>query len=315
MNYYVIIMPKLVSFLLLILLGFCISRKGIFPQSSLPSLSAFLIKVVLPALTVSLLDARGTTWGDLADFRGIVTWQIIGYFFLAGSGLLCTRLAGIRATRWNVHVGCSIGGNYAFVVIPLIMALFPSDGGQQYIPICSAIDTLMVWTFGLFWFTYGIEREREAWYRVLARRLFNPIFISIVLILTLNSLGIALPETVLEVCDNVGNISYSLGLIYVGCTISFLKKGTLGCLRTLWMLIACKLFLVPLLIYLLALHFLGQTEATVLMLIAGAPSMTTSCMIANQYGLDEDYASTAVFVTTLSCMITIPLLFLVIGWI
>ena len=38
--------------------------------------------------------------------------------------------------------------------------------------------------------------------------------------------------------------------------------------------------------------------------------MTTSCMIANQYGLDEDYASTAVFVTTICCMVTIPLLFL-----
>lgn len=46
------------------------------------------------------------------------------------------------------------------------------------------------------------------------------------------------------------------------------------------------------------------------MLIAGAPSMTTSCMIAGQYGLDEDYASTAVFVTTICCMVTIPLLFL-----
>ena len=49
------------------------------------------------------------------------------------------------------------------------------------------------------------------------------------------------------------------------------------------------------------------------MLIAGAPSMTTSCMIANQYGLDEEYASTAVFVTTLCCMVTIPILFLFTG--
>ena len=62
--------------------------------------------------------------------------------------------------------------------------------------------------------------------------------------------------------------------------------------------------------YILTGPILPETERVVLMLIAGAPSMTTSCMIAGQYGLDEDYASTAVFVTTICCMVTIPLLFL-----
>ena len=55
MDYFIIIAPKLVSFFLLIALGFTISKLRIFPKSCLPSLSAFLIKVVLPCLTVSLL--------------------------------------------------------------------------------------------------------------------------------------------------------------------------------------------------------------------------------------------------------------------
>ena len=96
----------------------------------------------------------------------------------------------------------------------------------------------------------------------------------------------------------------------MGCTICFLKKGSLHCLKTLWMLVLTKLYAVPLLIYILTGPILPETERVVLMLIAGAPSMTTSCMIAGQYGLDEDYASTAVFVTTICCMVTIPLLFL-----
>ena len=150
MDYFIIIAPKLVSFFLLIALGFTISKLGIFPKSCLPSLSAFLIKVVLPCLTVSLLCQRGTTWGDLAGFHGIVLCQMAGYALLAAVGLLCVRLAGIRPTTSNVHVGCMIGGNYGFVVIPILMALYTPENGQQYIPICSAIDTMMVWTLGLF---------------------------------------------------------------------------------------------------------------------------------------------------------------------
>lgn len=46
-----------------------------------------------------------------------------------------------------------------------------------------------------------------------------------------------------------------------------------------------------------------------LMLVAGAPVMSTSCTICRQYALDEEYAAAAVFVTTLGCMASIPLLF------
>ena len=310
MDYFIIIAPKLISFFLLIALGFTISKLGIFPQDVLPSLSAFLIKVVLPCLTVALLCQRGTTWQDLVGFHGIVLCQMAGYVLLGLVGLICVYIAGLKDTTANVHVGCMIGGNYGFVVIPILMTLYTPENGQQYIPICSAVDTMMVWTLGLYFFTRGIDKEREAWYRVLAKRLFNPILVSIVLILTLNSLSVILPDPILEVCTNVGNISYSLGLIYVGCTICFLKKGSLHCLKTLWLLVLTKLFVVPLMIYLLTASILPETERIVLMLIMGAPSMTTSCMIASQYGLDEDYASTAVFATTICCMVTIPLLFL-----
>ena len=60
MDYFIIIAPKLVSFFLLIALGFTISKLGIFPKSCLPSLSAFLIKVVLPCLTVE--EPPGAIW-------------------------------------------------------------------------------------------------------------------------------------------------------------------------------------------------------------------------------------------------------------
>ena len=70
MDYFIIIAPKLVSFFLLIALGFTISKLRIFPKSCLPSLSAFLIKVVLPCLTVSLLCQASTVscsarWPDM----------------------------------------------------------------------------------------------------------------------------------------------------------------------------------------------------------------------------------------------------------
>lgn len=50
-----------------------------------------------------------------------------------------------------------------------------------------------------------------------------------------------------------------------------------------------------------------------LMLISGSPAMTTSCTIVGQYGLDEGFAASMVLVSTLGCMVTIPILFALIG--
>lgn len=62
-------------------------------------------------------------------------------------------------------------------------------------------------------------------------------------------------------------------------------------------------------VYLISRRFVPEYLSIFLMLGAGAPVMSTSCTICRQYALDEEYAAAAVFVTTLGCMASIPLLF------
>lgn len=313
MNYLVIILPKLVSFLLLIGLGYFISKLGLIKQEGLSSLSALLIRVVLPCLTVSLMHQRGTTFSSLLECRQMVMWMIIGYLALAATGIVCTKLFKIRKPLSNVHEGCMVGGNYAFVVIPMIMALYSGTDSEQYIPICSAVDTIVVWTLGLALFTRGTGDRGESILKTLGKRLLNPIIIAIVGMLTLNSLHIELPAMILDLCGDIGGISYSLGLIYVGCSVCYLRKGSIAMLKPVSLIVLTKLFLVPFVMYAIASHFMPEPESVILMLVLGAPSMTTSVMIADQYKLDPDYAATAVFLTTLCCMVTIPMLFLAVS--
>lgn len=137
---------------------------------------------MLPALTISLIWENQTTFYTMARYGRMVIAQILMYFIMAAGGILGSRICHLSGTTSNVHRGCSVGGNYGFLVIPLI-------------------------------------------------------------------------------------------------------------------------------VYFISHHFLTNVESMILMLISAAPSMTTSSMIAEQYHLDEEYASTAVVTTTLFCMFIIPLLF------
>jgi|GEM_PF-1016664 len=311
MDYFIIILPKLFGFLLLIATGYLISKAGVVKKEGLPTLSAFLIRVALPCLVMSLLFQRGTSFADLVSYRRVVLWQIADYFLQAGAGILCVFLCRMKRPLSNVHEGCMVGGNFGFIVIPLIMALFGPDSGQQYIPVLNAVDTIMVWTLGLALFTHGTEEKGKSGLGVILGRLINPIFVSIMLALILNSFHLTVPSPVLSVITDIGGVCSSMGLIYVGCAMCFMKKGNSSMVGKAFLIVLFKMLVLPALICIVSSRFIPRTESIVLMLTAGAPSMTTSCMIAQQYRLDEDYAASAVFLTTLLSLVTIPLLFLI----
>ena len=92
----------------------------------------------------------------MARYGRMVIAQILMYFIMAAGGILGSRICHLSGTTSNVHRGCSVGGNYGFLVIPLIMTLFGNQGGNVYIPICSVIDTTLVWTLGFTLFTNGV---------------------------------------------------------------------------------------------------------------------------------------------------------------
>ena len=137
MNYMIAILPKMAGFLLLVLIGFTASRIGVIKKEAMPSISGFLLKIVLPALTISLIWENQTTFYTMARYGRMVIAQILMYFIMAAGGILGSRICHLSGTTSNVHRGCSVGGNYGFLVIPLIMTLFGDQGGNVYIPICS----------------------------------------------------------------------------------------------------------------------------------------------------------------------------------
>ena len=143
MNYMIAILPKMAGFLLLVLIGFTASRIGVIKKEAMPSISGFLLKIVLPALTISLIWENQTTFYTMARYGRMVIAQILMYFIMAAGRILGSRICHLSGTTSNVHRGCSVGGNYGFLVIPLIMTLFGNQGGNVYIPICSVIDTTL----------------------------------------------------------------------------------------------------------------------------------------------------------------------------
>lgn len=93
MNYMMAILPKMGGFLLLVLIGFTASRTGIIKKEAMPSISGFLLRIALPALTIGLILENQTTLSDNDSIwkNGLITDS---YVFCYGS----------RRNPWKPHL-------------------------------------------------------------------------------------------------------------------------------------------------------------------------------------------------------------------
>ena len=75
MQYFYIILPQLVSFCILILLGVLMVKVHIVTSDNLSLLSGLVVKLVLPCLILSLVWENQTTFSSLWHYRRIAVWQ------------------------------------------------------------------------------------------------------------------------------------------------------------------------------------------------------------------------------------------------
>ena len=143
----------------------------------------------------------------------------------------------------------------------------------------------------------------------------NPTVIATVLGISVNMLGILLPELVLEVVQDLSGLTTPLSFLSIGVTLKLGQAEKKGCLLAGILL---RLVLVPALIMPLAIlcGFRGQ-ELCALMILFAAPVAVSSYPMAVAMGADGDLAAQLVAYTTVLCLPTIFLWTLLLnsmGW-
>ncbi|MBQ6528367.1 MAG: AEC family transporter [Clostridia bacterium] len=300
----------MIYFFLLMALGFVLAKIGIFQKGSMPAFSALVVKVLLPCLQMSLVFERGTTFASFALQKRFVLMQLLAYLILTLLGILGARVFRIRFPQRNSFTGGMVGGNFGFLFIPLILSVF-SDF-QGYIPVMAAVDTCYVWTAGLLLYSQGCNHEGKGLTaRTILKKLLNPMFAAILIALVLSTFHVALPKQVLNVITNVGSASGTLGMLLLGANICFMNGKMTGSVGKLLGFIGIRQILAPLLVFVISRPVLGSSEALLLMLLTGIPTMTTTSLLAIEYHTDVDFASNLVFGSTLSSLLTLPMIALV----
>jgi len=304
-----VLLSNLIGLFLLIGVGFLTVRLGVLPAGASKPLSALLMKVTVPATVLcSLLrpfDPAFLTLGVQILLAGAVLFPLF-----AGLSLGLSRLLRVPEGRRGMWCCCATFCNNGFMGFPVALALLGEKG--------LALTVLLSIPFNLLIYSIGIkmvcaDRPRGgtappvSWGKVL----LSPVNLAMAAGLALYFAQIQLPQALTGPLNYLSDATTPLSMIVTGMNLCQGKAGDVLRDRDAYTASAARLLLFPLTAW--ALMRLAGTEALVLsaaLLNMSMPSPAMTTLLGEEYGGCTQLAARTVFLSSLLCIATIPMVML-----
>ena len=305
MDQFFIVLNQIGIFLILIILGIVAVKFGILDEHSLGNVSKLVMRMALPAY-IFINTAEGATRQGLAESLMVIPLAIALYLMLFLLSLLLEKVFHLKGNRGHVFRAIVMFGNVGFMGIPLVVELYP-DTALLYISLFTILDQGLFWTYGVS-LTKPVSDQKESISLKNLKNLLSPALIAVVGATVLVLLNIHLPKLLTTTLSKLGAASMPLSLLYIGGMLSMTDvRKVLRC-GELYAEIGLKMLVLPIVFFLvMKLCQVPADMAGTMTFLTGLPAINMVAMLAKNNGSDGDYAVCAVMMTTLACLITLPL--------
>ena len=305
MEQFFIVLNQIGIFLILIIFGILAVKFGILDEHSLGSVSKLVMRMALPAY-IFINTAEGATRQGLAESLLVIPLAIALYLMLFLLSLLLEKVFQLKGNRSHVFRAIVMFGNVGFMGIPLVVELYP-DTALLYISLFTILDQGLFWTYGVS-LTKPVSDQKEKVSLKNLKNLLSPALIAIVGATILVLLDIHLPKLLITTLSKLGASSMPLSLLYIGGMLSMTDvRKVLRC-GELYAEIGLKMLVLPLVFFMvMKLLNVPADMAGTMTFLTGLPAINMVAMLSNNNGSDGDYAVCAVMMTTIACLITLPL--------
>ena len=223
---------------------------------------------------------------------------------------LIVRIMKIPAASSGVYQAAIIFGNVGFLGLPLAESLF-GPVGLFYMAILNIHMNLFVYSYGFF----IIARNSSSGFKFSAKTMINAGIISVIIAMIIFFLQIPLPEYITSPISFIGGITSPLAMIVIGSTAAAHSLKTVFSHKKLYILSAIKLLIIPAITYFILKLTLGNGLMTqVITMYIGMPTAALVSMIAIAYDSDAEIAFSATAMMNIFCILTIPLLYIMMAY-
>lgn len=285
--------------------GFVFVKTRLIDQSHISSFAKVLLYVCSPALSIYSFNSVDFSV-DLIIKLGLM----LLLSFVLEIAVLCLVWLIFRKKnadpRYRVCVVASVLGNVGFFGVPLLEALLPDNPeAVAYSAVFIVGMNIISWTVGSMFLT-GDKK-----YMSIKKIVLNPPVLALCFSLPLFILGIKLPETVESAVSVLGRMSTPLCMLILGMRLATVRAGELFKDKHAYISSVVKLIVFPLLGFLLVKVLpLDYGFKTSFFILSACPTASVVLNLSEVYGAGQKSAADAVLISTIICVITIPVLLL-----
>jgi len=300
-----IVLLAVIKLFLIALIGFVLYRKSLVKEGSLRFLTFFVIHFAFPFLIFS----------NLIENSSLVLVSSLGKFVTISVCIfLFGYILGVAASFKKNHqfrgefISLVSFQNGGYLPINIAFFLFPPGIREKFL----VYTFLYLLGFNVIMWSLGssfIFKGKRSKFRL--KNLFIPPITSTIISLILIYTGFSklIPSLVISPLKMVGETSFVLSAIILGCWLAKIKlKGLIGRLSLIGEAAGLKLIILPLFFFIGVLSFkIFSLLGLFIVLQSAMPSAVSLPIVANLNNADSEFVSQGVFLTHILSIFTIPL--------
>ena len=277
--------------------GAAVTKLGIMDDGNSKFLSNLVMSVTLPCTLLASASIDGGREAVAGMLKGYLVLEIF-YILTIGICLVLSRAMHLTRGQKAVLVGAAVMPNSAFIGIPLISALLGSEAGALY-------GAAGIMAYNILFFTY-VQHLFDPEAKVSIKAFLTPTNITTAIMVVMLVTG--LPAILDSFCKAVGNTTTPLALMIAGGMLARSDLKKLVTNPMVWLITALRCVVFPL-GFLAAPYFLplDRTLCMAILILASCPAGSLTAVLAKQYDTEGELASQAVAHSTLSILISVPL--------
>ena len=296
MDFIILLLKQNILMFLYLLIGYFLFRKKLIGISGSADIGRMLLHIVMPA---AILKAYMTSY---------TPERLIGLVLSFLAALLALLLAifisriFFKKEQAIERFGAAFS-NAGFIGIPLVQMTLGEEA-VFYISSFVALLNILQWTYGVFILTG--DRNTFSFQKLRT----NPVILSFLGGLLLFFLPVRLPDLLTGMIGSLAAMNGPLAMIVLGTYLAQVSPGSLFKERLAYRSSFVRLILIPVLTIILLGFFPAEyhTLKLAVLIAASAPIGSNVAIFAQLYGQDYTRAVKEVCLSTLLCMITLPLI-------
>lgn len=220
------------------------------------------------------------------------------------TGKLLSRILRLKDGRKTVFEVTFTFSNTIFIGLPINEIVFGHDG-LPYLFTFYLITLALFWSLGAFELAKASPLHQGGFS---AKKIFSPGLIGVFIGGALVQLDWQIPMAIDTALRYIGNITVPLSLLVIGANLTVFAKGIPKITADEVVILVGKFIISPLYMFLmLRLFHVEGLAFQVFMLTATMPCHMQTSILAEYYGVEGSYASKLVSLSTLVCLVTVPL--------